>query len=150
MTPEEEVSDPGEALVETRQERGQGDPYERRVTTDGDVLERSSTNVWYDGEEWHFDPQPLVWRRVVRLEPDELEEVRQAIASSGFMHAEPERRPSGTSIGGTNVTWTATHDGRTHTVRLYGVPDVSSPEVTALHEAMEATIARALQRSGDA
>jgi hypothetical protein len=143
----EEVQDPGEALVETQQERGQGEPYAKRVTTDGDVLERSATNVWFDGAEWHFDPQPLAWRRVVRLEPAELEAVRAAIADSGFMDAEPEHRPRGTSIGGTNVTWTATHDGRTHTVRLLGVPDVSSPEVTALEEAVERAIADALNRS---
>jgi hypothetical protein len=146
----EEVEDPGEALVETKQERGQGEPYERRVTTDGDVLERSATNVWFDGTEWHFDPQPLAWRRVVRLEPGELAEVHDAIASSGFMDAEPERRPRGTSIGGTNVTWSATYDGRTHTVRLFGVPDVSSPEVTALSEVLERMIAQALHRSADA
>jgi hypothetical protein len=145
----EEVADPGEALVETTQERGQGDPHARRVTTEGEVLERSSTHVYYDGSEWHFDPQPLAWRRVVTLEPAELERVREAIGASGFLDAEPEVRPSGTSIGGTNVTWTAAHDGRSHTVRLYGVPDVSSPEVDALSEAVEATIAGALQRSSE-
>src|SRR5688500_15009882 len=95
----EEVEDPGEALVATVQERGTGEPSERRVTTDGDVLERSETHVWFDGRDWHFDPQPLAWRRVVRLEPDELEAVREAIASSGFMDAAPEHHPrSGTSI----------------------------------------------------
>jgi len=144
----EEVSDPGEALVESTQERGQGEPYARRVTTDGDVLERSATKVYYDGREWHFDPQPLAWRRVVRLEPAELDEVRAAVAASGFMDADEEHRPSGTSIGGSNVTWTATHDGRTHTVRLLGVPDVSVPEVDALHGAVERTIAGALGRAG--
>jgi len=145
----EEVADPGEALVESVQERGQGEPSARRVTTAGDVLDRSSTNVYYDGSEWHFDPQPLAWRRVTTLEPAELERLREAIGASGFMDAEPEVRPSGTSIGGTNVTWTATHDGRSHTVRLYGVPDVSSPEVDALQAAVEATIAGALQRSSE-
>ena len=85
----EEVADPGEALVETTQERGQGEPYARRVTTAGEVLDRSSTNVYYDGAEWHFDPQPLAWRRVTALEPDELERVREAIGSSGFMGAAP-------------------------------------------------------------
>ena len=146
----EEVAEPGEALVESVQERGEGEPYSRRVTTGGDVLERSATNVHFDGEEWHFDPQPLAWRRVVRLEPAELERVRAAIAASGFMDAAEEHRPRATSIGGSNVTWTATDGGRTHTVRLYGVPDVSVPEVTALHEAVERTIAEALQRAGAA
>lgn len=145
----EEVEDPGEALVETTQERGQGEPYAKRVTTDGDVLEHSATNVWFDGAEWHFDPQPLAWRRVVRLEPGELDEVREAIVSSGFMDAAPEHRPSGTSIGGTNVTWTASHEGRTHTVRLFGVPDASDAGVEALAAAVERAIAGALNRSAD-
>jgi hypothetical protein len=143
----EEVEDPGEPLVAITQERGTGEPHERRVTTDGDVLERSETHVWFDGAEWHFDPQPLAWRRVVRLEPGELEEVRAAIVASGFMDAAPEHRPRGTSIGGTNVTWTATDGARTHTVRLLGVPDAGAPEVTALQEAVEGAIARALNRS---
>lgn len=145
----EEVADPGEALVETTQERGQGEPYARRVTTAGEVLDRSSTHVYYDGSDWHFDPQPLAWRRVAALEPDELERVREAIGASGFMAAAAEHHPQGTSIGGTNVTWTATLDGHTHTVRLFGVPDVSAPEVDALQEAVEAVIAGALQRSSD-
>ena len=143
----EVVADPGEPLVETLQERGQGDPSARRVTTDGDVLDRTSTNVYFDGEEWHFEPQPLEWRRVVRLDKDELEAVRGAIASSGFMDAAPEHRPHGTSIGGTNVTWTVNDGGRTHEVRLFGVPDVQVPEVTALSQALEETIARAIQRA---
>src|SRR4051794_13731978 len=143
----EVVADPGEPLVETLQERGQGDPSARRVTTDGDVLDRTSTNVYFDGEEWHFEPQPLEWRRVVRLDADELEAVRGAIASSGFMGVAPEHRPHGTSIGGTNVTWTVNDGGDTHTVRLFGVPDVQVPEVTALSRALEETIARAIQRA---
>jgi hypothetical protein len=143
----EVVADPGEPLVETRQERGQGDPSDRRVTTAGDVLERTSTNVYFDGQDWHFDPQPLEWRRVVRLDASELEAVREAIASSGFMDVAPEHRPHGTSIGGTNVTWTVNDGGRTHTVRLFGVPDVEVPEVTALSKALEGTIARAIQRA---
>jgi hypothetical protein len=144
---QEVVAEPGEPLVETRQERGQGDPSARRVTTDGDVLERNSTNVFFDGEEWHFEPQPLEWRRVVHLDADELEAVREAIASSGFMDVAPEHRPHGTSIGGTNVTWTASEGGHTHTVRLLGVPDVEVPEVTALSQALDGTIARAIQRA---
>lgn len=140
------VPDPGEPLVETRQERGQGDPSDRRVTTDGDVLERTSTNVYFDGEEWHFDPQPLEWRRVVRLDESELEAVREAIAASGFMDVAPEHRPEGTSIGGTNVTWTVHDGGTAHTVRLLGVPDVEVPEVTQLSQALDTTIARAIQR----
>ena len=111
------------------------------------MLERTSTNVYFDGEEWHFDAQPLAWRRVVRLDAGELEAVREAIATSGFMDAAPEHRPQGTSIGGTNVTWTVNDGGRTHTVKLLGVPDVEAPEVTKLSQALDTTIGRAIQRA---
>jgi hypothetical protein len=145
----QEVPEPGEPLVELLQEREQSEPYTRRVTADGDVVDRSATNVWFDGRDWHFDPQPLVWRRVVRLEPGDVEAVRAAIVDSGFLDAAPEHRPQGTSLGGTNVTWTATAGKRTHTVRLLGVPDAHVPEVAALKQAVEGVIARAQRRSAD-
>jgi hypothetical protein len=146
MMASEEVTEPGDLLVERSSERGQGEPEELRVTTDGDVVERTSIHTWFDGTDWHFDPQPHVWRRLVRLDPGELDALRAAIASSGFLDAPPERRPQGTSIGGTNVTWTATHDGRRHTVRLLGVPDVHDPAVDALDRSLQEIVTTAMQR----
>jgi hypothetical protein len=134
-------------LVEQRVERGTGDPYCRRVTAEGEVLEQSSTSARFDGTEWHFDAQPLEWRPVTRLDESELEAIRAAIADSGFMSLASEHRPPGTSIGGSDVTWSATLDGRANTVTLYGVPDVQVPEVDALATAVETAIGQALTRA---
>ncbi|HEY4346433.1 MAG TPA: hypothetical protein VGM80_02515 [Gaiellaceae bacterium] len=144
----EEVADPGEALVEQRVARGQVDDiYEKRVTTGGDVLEKSATDAHFDGTNWHFVPQTLVWRRVGQLDSGELESVRAAIGSSGFMAVSADHRPSATSIGGSDVTWTANLDGESHSVTLHGVPDVKVAEVDALAAAFERAIASALDRA---
>jgi hypothetical protein len=103
--------------------------------------------AWFDGKEWHYDPQPLVWRHVARLSPGQLATVRAAIESSGFMTAPSRRRSSWTSVDGSKATWTATSDGRRHTVVLSGVPVVSDPAVDVLQRAMESAIARALNRA---
>ena len=143
----EEVPEPGEALVEQLIERGTGDPYRKRVTTSGEILEETSTEARFDGNEWHFDPQPLAWRRLGLLDPEEVAELRAAIASSGFMELPAEHRPQGTSIGGSNVTWTASERGRTHAVTLFGAPDVRVPEVGALAAVFERVIGQALDRA---
>ena len=149
--PGEEVEHPGEALVEQNIRRGQGDePYEKRVTTTGEVLEKSATDAHFDGTSWHFAPQSLVWRRLGQLDPGELAAVRAAVTDSGFMDAAPDHRPSGSSIGGSDVTWAATLEGRTHSVTLHGVPDVHVAEVDALASVVEAAIASALDRASRA
>lgn len=144
----EEVADPGEALLERSVQRGTGEPYERRVTTEGDVLERSSTNARFTNGEWQFDSQPWVWRRLTRLAPDELATVRDALEASGFFDLDPVHRPRESSIGGSDVTWTANLDGRSHQVALLGVPDVKVAAIETLQTAVEDAIAAALHRAG--
>ncbi len=146
----EEVSEPGAALVEQLIQRGTGDPYRKRVTTSGEILEETSTAARFDGNEWHFDPQPLGWRRLGQLDPDEVSELRDAVAGSGFMDLPAEHRPQGTSIGGSNITWTVSDAGRIHAVTLFGAPDVRVPEVGALAAVFERVIGQALDRASRA
>lgn len=144
--PGQEVRDPGPALVERTLVRGTGEPEGRMITTAGDVLERTTTRTWWDGSDWHFEAQPLAWRRVTKLSAAELAEVQAAILASGILEAAAVREPERPSIGGSDVTWSVMDGDRHHAVELRGVPDASDPAVTALEGAVDAVIARALQR----
>jgi hypothetical protein len=141
-----DAGDGGAPLIEERIERPQIAPYARRVTRDGEYLEYTDVRYVFENGETRFEPQPLEWRLLWRLRPEHLEELRDAIRRSGFFELKPLYEPSGTSIGGSNVSWTASLDGRTHTVELHGVPDVEVPELDALAD----RLGEVLQKAADA
>jgi hypothetical protein len=132
-------------LLEQRVERPQTEPYSRRVLTDGAFEEYSATRVDVSGSTPSFEAQEPRWRRQWQLDEDDLDELRRAIHQSGFAELQPEYRPTGTSIGGSNVTWTALINGKPQAVRLVGAPDV---KVSAI-EKLEASFNRVLQRAAD-
>jgi hypothetical protein len=138
--------EPGPLLVEERTERPQVPPYARRVTEDGTFWELSAVRVTVEGGETRFEPQPLRWRARWSVPPADLERIRAEIRASGILDAPERIAPQGTSIGGSDVTWTVCLDGRTHSVLLHGAPD-------ARHEAtdrLKRVLDRALQAGADA
>jgi hypothetical protein len=136
----------GETLIEQRVERPQQEPYKRRVTDDGRYEEWSALRYVFEDGTTTFEPQEPKWRLQWELRPEDVEELREAIRSSGFLGLRERYEPSGTSIGGSVVVWRADVDGRTHEVTLVGVPDVEVPEVQQL----EARLGEVLQRASDA
>ena len=135
-----------ETLIEQRVERPQQEPYKRRVTGDGRYEEWSAMRYVFEGGVTTFEEQEPMWRLQWELRPGDLDELREAIGSSGFFELRERYEPSGTSIGGSIVVWTASLGGRTHSVTLVGVPDVSVPEV----EQLETRLGEILQRAADA
>jgi hypothetical protein len=135
-----------EALIEQRVERPQQETYKRRVTGDGRYEEWSALRYVFEDGVTTFEEQEPMWRLQWELRPEDLDDLREAIDSSGFFELRERYEPSGTSIGGSVVVWTASLDDRTHTVTLVGVPDVSVPEV----ERLETRLGEVLQRAADA
>lgn len=137
---------PEPLLIEERTERPQIDPYVRRVTEDGVFHERTSTRIVIEGDDMRFETQPLEWRERWTVPEAALQSLRSAIRESGILDAPAEVEPDGTSIGGSEVTWTVCIDGRSHTTVLRAAPDASHPATMALKTALD----RAAQAGADA
>jgi hypothetical protein len=141
----------GEAIVlSQRIERPQVERYERRVLADGLLEEWSATRVEFRDGVTHFLEQEPAWRPVTTLSEHDLEALREAIADAGFPQLAGEHLPSGTSIGGSVVTWTATIGGTAYEVVLNGAPAVKIAEIDALAVRFERIVAGALDREREA
>ena len=134
----------GELLISQRVERPQSDPYERRIERDGTVLELSSVRAHVEDGEMRFETIPLQWRELVRLPPEAVARIEEAIRREGVLDMPAERAPEGTSVGGSVVTITAALDGREHTVRLTNLVPAEVPGLAAVDEAMQVAVGEAL------
>jgi hypothetical protein len=141
---------PGELLVEQLVERPQSDPYAKRVHRDGSVHEYTSAVASFEGGEWRFGTQPLAWRPLVTLPPAAVTELEELIRREGVLDLPAEHLPRGTSIGGSDVTWTVELDGRRHTIRLLGVGTEAVPAIAALDRALQLAVAQALEPRAEA
>jgi hypothetical protein len=141
---------PGELLVEQLVERPQSDPYAKRVHRDGAVHEYSSAVAGFEDGEWRFGTQPLEWRPLVTLAPQAVAELEGLIRSEGVLDLPSEHRPRGTSIGGSDVTWTVELDGRRREIRLLGVGPDAVPALAALDRALQLAVAQAIEREAAA
>jgi hypothetical protein len=140
---------PGELLVEQRVERPQEDPYARRVNRDGSVYEYTSATASFEDGQWQFGTQPLEWRPIARLSPEAVAALEDAIRRDGVADLPSEHVPEGTSIGGSNVTWTVDLDGRRHAVDLIGVGGQQPPPFGELDRLLQLEIARAVAPDDD-
>lgn len=118
-------------LLEQRIERPQLF-YARRVRNDGHYEETSERQGG--------------WRPVFPLRPQDVRELAEAIVDCGFFELQPEYAPKGTSIGGSDVTWSAHVGSQSHAVLLRGVPDTRVPAI----ERLEQRLAEILQGAADA
>jgi len=127
----EAATDDGSVLLEQRIERPQLF-CARRIRTDGHYEETSERQG--------------AWRAVFPLHPQDVRELAQAIVDCGFFDLQAEYTPEGTSIGGSDVTWSGHVGGRSASVLLRGVPDTTVPAIARL----ERQLAEILQRAADA
>lgn len=118
------------------------DEYVRRVTGDGAVWVHSHLpRGGSDG--WPTETGEPCWRSEATLPPPALDALRDAIAASGFFELAPEHHPDAAVIGATEEVWSVDLDGRSHSVRLLGVPETEVAAVTELSEALEDALAAA-------
>ncbi|MFZ0171228.1 MAG: hypothetical protein WAL04_06035 [Acidimicrobiales bacterium] len=121
----------GSVLLEQRIDRPQVF-YARRVRDDGHYEETTERQGG--------------WRPVFPLRPQDVRELAQAILDCGFFELQAEYSPKGTSIGGSDVTWSAHVGNQSGSVVLRGVPDTPVPAI----ERLERRLAEILQGAADA
>jgi hypothetical protein len=140
---------PEPLLLERRVQTGD-DAYVERVTGDGGLWTWSTVDAQVNDGQWSFDRREPAWERGETLEPDALERLRAAIASSGFFATAAEHRPDVPVIHGSREVWTAELDGRRHTSTLHARGTTQVPELAALAGALDAALASADRPGGAA
>ncbi len=113
-----------------------------RITGDGCVWSYTTVDARLEGGEWSFGRVAApVWRKERRLSAEALEDLRKAIAGSGFFDVPAEVRPDVPVIHGSSEEWTAELGGRRHTSTLHGRGVARAPALEALAAALEAALA---------
>lgn len=134
------MPEPGPILVEQRLDEGDADKvWTRRVTESGEVHVLTNVSAAIDAEgNWSVShAEEPFWEHQATLPPDELRELRETIASSGFFALDPELDPPVNVIHGVDERWTVRLDGREHAVWVRGLPGNRVPAVVAIAEAIE-------------
>jgi hypothetical protein len=132
----------GELLASQRVERPQAEPYERRIERDGTVWERSNRHASFRDGEMQIEAVPLEWREIAHVDADGVARIEAAVPP--VLELPEEQSPSGTSAGGSIVTYTVALEGREHAVRLVNLTAADVPALAALDEAMQLAVAIAL------
>lgn len=113
-----------------------------RVTRDGRVWSSTTVDARLEGGKWSFGRVTApAWREEGRLTSTALEDLRDAVAGSGFFDAPAEFRPDVAVKHGSSEEWTAELDGRRHTSILHGRGVTPAPVLEALAAALEAALA---------
>lgn len=129
------MPDEPEPLLLERRIETRDDAYVDRVTADGRLWKLSTVDARFEDGKWSFGSQEPVWEPAGALSAAQLDELRAAIAGSGFFETAPEHSPQ---LRGSSEVWTAELDGRRHTSTLHGRGTAHVPELDALSAALEA------------
>jgi hypothetical protein len=135
---------PPDVLVQQWVTTEQGDPFGRRVRTDGTAEECSSATAELVDGEWRFGSRPLEWRQVAQLDETALEGLRAAIRQLGVLELPATLDPTGQMIAKVEQVWTVALDGRRHQVAFPGAGLERAPALARLDEALQLALAQAL------
>lgn len=94
------------------------------------TLARASGIRVYPGGLYHYHNHTQPWQEVWTFTEEEMNELREAIASSNFFDLPAEIRPEQDVCDGTLAVWTITSAGRKHQVRL--LPGANEPNLDVL------------------